>query len=94
MSCSMLVVSRPLCRGWTGSNNIQWLGCLVELSSIFGKVPVELTDLKDLSKVCVSVGEHGVDAVDGILGLARRASLRFGLQYRHQDTRGSGPESL
>lgn len=43
---------------------------------------MELTDLKDLSKVCVSVGEHGVDAVDGILGLARWASLSFGLQYR------------
>lgn len=40
------------------------------------------TDLEDLGKVCVSVGEHGVDAVDGVLGLARRASLGFGLQYR------------
>lgn len=39
------------------------------------------TDLKDLGEVCVSVAEHGVDAVDGILGLARGASLGFGLQY-------------
>jgi len=39
------------------------------------------TDLKDLGKVCVSVAEHGVDAVDGIFGLARGASLSFGLQY-------------
>lgn len=38
-----------------------------------------LTDLKDLGKVCVSVAEHGVDAVNGILGLARGASLGFGL---------------
>lgn len=50
---------------------------------------MELTDLEDLSKVCVSVGEHGVDALDGILGLARRASLSFSLQHRQQDTRGS-----
>lgn len=41
-----------------------------------------LTDLKDLGKVCVSVAEHGVDAVDGIFSLAGRASLGFGLQYR------------
>lgn len=39
------------------------------------------TDLKDLGKVCVSVAEHGIDAVDGILGLTRRASFGFGLQY-------------
>lgn len=38
-----------------------------------------LTDLEDLGEVCVSVGEHGIDAVDGILGLARGASLGFGL---------------
>lgn len=38
-----------------------------------------LTDLEDLSEVCVSVGEHGVYAVDRILGLARGASLGFGL---------------
>lgn len=38
-----------------------------------------VTDLKDLSEVCVSVGEHGIDALDGILGLARGASLGFGL---------------
>lgn len=47
-----------------------------------------LTDLKDLGEVCVSVGEHGVDAVDGILGLTRGASLGFGLQYRQQNTWG------
>lgn len=40
---------------------------------------MEATDLEDLSEVCVSVGEHGIDAVDGILGLTRRASLGFGL---------------
>lgn len=43
---------------------------------------MELTDLEDLSEVCVSVGEHGIDAVDGVLGLARGTSLGFGLQYR------------
>ena len=47
------------------------------------------TDLEDLGEVRVSVDEHGVDAVDGVLGLARGAPLGFGLQYRQQDTRGS-----
>lgn len=46
---------------------------------IIHTVHVCLTDLKDLGKVCVSVGEHSMDAVDGILGLARGASLSFGL---------------
>lgn len=46
------------------------------------------TDLKDLGEVCVSVGEHGVDAVDGVLGLARWPPLGLGLQYWQQDTRG------
>ena len=41
------------------------------------------THLKDLCKVCVAVGKHGVDAVDGVLGLTRRAFLGFVLQYRH-----------
>ena len=44
--------------------------------------------LKDLCKLCVSVGEHGVDAVDGVLGLARRSLLGLMLQYRQQDPRG------
>lgn len=48
-----------------------------------------VTHLEDLGEVCVSVGEHGVDAVDGILGLARGASLGFGLQYWQQNTWGS-----
>lgn len=48
-----------------------------------------VTDLKDLGEVRVPVGEHGVDAVDGVLGLARGATLGFGLQYRQQDTSGS-----
>ena len=52
-----------------------------------------MTDLKDLGEVCVSVGEHGVDTVDGILGLARGASLGFGLQYRQQNTWGSRKEN-
>lgn len=43
------------------------------------KKAMGLTDLEDLSEVCVSVGEHGIDAVDGILGLAWGASLGFGL---------------
>lgn len=43
---------------------------------------IRLTDLEDLGKVCVSVAEHGVDAVDGIFGLAWGAPLCFGLQYR------------
>ncbi len=52
-----------------------------------------LTDLEDLGEVCVSVAEHGVDAVDGILGLARGASLGFGLQYWQQNTWGSRQEN-
>ena len=47
------------------------------------------TDLEDLGEVRVSADEHGVDAVDGVLGLARGPPLGFGLQYRQQDTRGS-----
>lgn len=43
-----------------------------------GKAP---TDLKDLGKVCVPVGEHCINAVDSILCLARGASLSFALQY-------------
>jgi len=46
------------------------------------------TDLKDLGEVCVSAGEHGVDALDGVLGLARWPPLGLGLQYWQQDTRG------
>lgn len=45
-----------------------------------------LTNLKDLSEVRVPVGEHGIDAVDGILGLSWRSSLGFSLQYRQQNT--------
>lgn len=48
-----------------------------------------LTNLKDLSEVRVPVGEHGIDAVDGILGLSWRSSLGFSLQYRQQNTGGS-----
>lgn len=48
-----------------------------------------LTDLEDLSKVRVPVGEHGVDAVDGVLGLSWRSPFGFSLQYRQQDTEGS-----
>lgn len=48
-----------------------------------------LTDLEDLSKVRVPVGEHGVDAVDGVLGLSWGSPLGFSLQYRQQDTEGS-----
>lgn len=40
-----------------------------------------LTNLKDLGEMCVSVGEHGINAVDGVFGLARGASLCFSLQY-------------
>lgn len=52
-----------------------------------------MTHLEDLGEVCVSVGEHGVYTVDGILGLARGASLGFGLQYRQQNTWGSRQKS-
>lgn len=48
-----------------------------------------LTDLKDLSEVCIPIGEHGIDAVDGVLGLPRGSPLGFSLQYRQQDTEGS-----
>jgi len=47
------------------------------------------TNLKDLGEVCVSVGEHGVDAVDGVLGLAGQPSFGFGLQYWQQNAWGS-----
>lgn len=52
-------------------------------------LPRSWTDLKDLSEVRVPVGEHGVDAVDGVLGLSWGPPLGFGLQYRQQDTEGS-----
>lgn len=48
-----------------------------------------LADLEDLGEVRVPVGEHGVDAVDGVLGLPWGSPLGFGLQYRQQDTEGS-----
>lgn len=66
-------------------HRIFWLGlfffllhCYDLMNSVSFDIK-DLTDLEDLSEVCVSVGEHGIDAVDGILGLTRRASLSFGL---------------
>lgn len=53
----------------------------------------DATNLKDLGEVCVSVAEHGMDAVDSVLGLARGPSLGFGLQHWQQNTRGSRQEN-
>lgn len=44
------------------------------------KIP-QISYLKYLCEVCVSVGEHGMDAMDGIFGLARWPLLCFVLQY-------------
>lgn len=52
-----------------------------------------MTNLKDLGEVRVSVGEHCVDAVDGVLGLAGGPPLGFGLQYRQQNTGESRREN-
>lgn len=89
MSCSRLAGSRLLCRGYTHTHT-HTLGYELELRFPFNLVfSSGLTDLKDLSKVRVPVGEHGVDAVDGVLGLSWGSPLGFSLQYRQQDTEGS-----
>lgn len=95
MSCSRLAGSKLLCRGCRQTDRqtlgyeLFCLGSKDSKSSVYLTTSLGLTDLEDLSKVCVPVGEHGVDAVDGVLGLSWGPPLGFGLQYRQQDTEGS-----
>lgn len=99
MSCSRLAGSKLLCRGcrqtdrqtdgWRLGHDLFCSGSKNSTPSVYLASSSGLTDLKDLRKVCVPVGEHGVDAVDGVLGLTRGSPLGFGLQYRQQDTEGS-----